>query len=96
VLSVALGAALPVGALIVHPDGVDFTLLEPVELAIALFILIPALYGLLLTVLVERRISPPAASWGRLEALRWLLRSGAAAVVVVALLDLGSDFSALT
>jgi hypothetical protein len=96
VLSVALGAGLPVGALIVHPEGVDFTLLEPVELAVALFVLIPALYGVLMAVLVERRIAPPPASWGRLEALRWVLRAGAAAVIAVALLDLGNDLSTLT
>jgi hypothetical protein len=96
VLSVALGAGLPVGALIVHPGGVDFTLLQPVRLSVALFVAIPALYGVLLTVLVEPRIAPPPASWGRLEALRWLLRAGAAAVVIVALLDLASDLSALT
>ena len=95
-LSVALGAGLPVGALIVHTDGVDFTLLEPVQLAVALFVLIPALYGVLLAVLVEGRVAPPPESWGRLEALRWLLRAGAAAVIAVALLNLLSDLSVLT
>jgi len=33
------------GALLVKPDGVDFTVLEPVLLAIALFVLIFALFG---------------------------------------------------
>jgi hypothetical protein len=95
VLSVALGAGLPVGALIVHTDGVDFTLLEPAELAVALFVLIPALYGVLLTALVERHVAPPPASWGRLEALRWVLRAGATAVIAGALLNLADDLSVL-
>src|SRR5688500_17459854 len=40
------------GALIVEPEGVDFVLLEPVALAIALFVLLPALYGALVSWLV--------------------------------------------
>lgn len=93
-LSVALGAGLPVGALIVHPDGVDFTLLEPLWLAVALFVAIPALYGVLLALVVEER-APAPPGWGRWETLRWMLRVGAASVVAVAFLDLAGDVSAL-
>lgn len=96
VLSVVLGAGLPVGALIVHTDGVDFTLLSPPALAMGLFVAIPALYGLLLTLLVERYAAPVPPSWGRLEALRWVLRAGAAAAIAAGLLDLGSDLAVLT
>jgi hypothetical protein len=92
--SVALGAGLPVGALIVHPDGVDFTLLEPLWLAVALFVAIPALYGVLLALVVEER-APTPPGWGRWEVLRWVLRAGAASVVVAAFLDLASDVAAL-
>ena len=40
VLSISLGPAVVVGALLVHPEGVDFTLLRPRWLAIALFVAI--------------------------------------------------------
>ena len=46
--------AIVVGAGIVHSDGVDFVLLDPVWLAIGLFLAIPALYAALLTVVAER------------------------------------------
>lgn len=52
-LWVAASAAL-VGATVVHEDGVDFTLLEPVSLAIALFVAVPAAAAALVVVLVER------------------------------------------
>ncbi len=39
----ALAAGAIVGAIIVKDDGVDFTLLEPVGLAVAMFIAIPAI-----------------------------------------------------
>jgi hypothetical protein len=54
VASIAAGPAVVVGAGIVHSDGVDFVLLEPLWLAIGLFLTIPALYAALLTVVAER------------------------------------------
>ena len=94
--SVALGAGLPVGALIVSTEGVDFTLLSPPEAAVAMFVGIPALFGLLLAVLAGRLVAPPPASWAALEPLRWLLRAGAAVVVSAGLVDLVRDLSVLT
>ena len=44
------------GALVIHPDGVDFTLLDPAWLAVALFVALPAAYGALMVVVVERRL----------------------------------------
>jgi hypothetical protein len=58
VLSISLGPAIVVGSMLVSPDGVDFTLLRPVPLAIALFVAIPGLYAVLLTVLAERWLEP--------------------------------------
>jgi hypothetical protein len=57
VLSVAAGAGAVVGSLLVHPDGIDFTL-EPVWLAIALFVAIPFVYAACLTLLAERWLRP--------------------------------------
>jgi hypothetical protein len=44
--------------MLVHPDGVDFTLLRPAPLAIALFVAVPGLYAALLTVLADRWMEP--------------------------------------
>lgn len=52
-LWVALAVTLG-GAAIVHEDGVDFTLLEPAGLAIALFVGLPGIAAALVVVLVER------------------------------------------
>jgi hypothetical protein len=41
------------GALFIHTDGIDFNLLEPAWLAVALFVVIPASGGLLIALLVE-------------------------------------------
>jgi hypothetical protein len=42
------------GALVIRPDGIDFTLLEPLALAIAMFIALPAIYGVAVSRLIER------------------------------------------
>jgi hypothetical protein len=47
------------GATVVHDDGVDFTLLEPAALAIALFVLLPGAASAVVVLLVER--------WSRVE-----------------------------
>lgn len=54
VCSVSIGPAVVVGAIVVHPDGVDFTLLSPLWLAVSLFVLIPAVYAALLGTLTDR------------------------------------------
>ena len=55
------------GALIVKPEGVDFVLLEPVALAIALFVLLPAIFGAVVSWLVNRAMEegawPDRWSW---------------------------------
>jgi len=47
-------AALFGGSILVHEDGVDFTLLEPALLAILLFVALPGLAAALVVLLVER------------------------------------------
>lgn len=56
-LSISLGPALVIGAIIVHTDGVDFNVLEPVWLAALLFIGVPFAYCALLHVLSVRALS---------------------------------------
>jgi len=52
----ALGAGIVVGAMLVHADGIDFTVLEPLWLAVGLFVAIPMLFGALIG---------PAVAWCR-------------------------------
>lgn len=58
--SVSVGAAVVVGSMIVHPDGVDFALLRPKPLAVGLFLAIPGLFAALLPVLARRFTGPVA------------------------------------
>jgi len=60
-LSISGGAAVVVGSMLVHADGVDFTVLGPAPLAIALFVAIPFGYVALLMWLGERLLAP--GSW---------------------------------
>jgi len=55
-LSISLGPALVIGAIIVHTDGVDFHVLEPVWLAALLFIGVPFAYCALLHLLSVRAL----------------------------------------
>lgn len=85
----ALGAGVPSGDLIVHTDGVDFTILEPVALSIALFVLLPALYGALLSLVVDRWWPPQPTRGGSVPfVLSWLGRGAALVVGTLFLIDL--------
>jgi len=55
-LSISLGPAVVIGAIIVHTDGVDFNILEPVWLAALLFIGVPFAYCALLHLLSVRAL----------------------------------------
>jgi hypothetical protein len=51
------------GALVVDPVGLDFTVLGPLPLAVAMFVALLAAYGALMSVWVERRLGaehPPS------------------------------------
>lgn len=61
VTSMIIGPAVVVGAMLVHRDGVDFTLLQPAALSIALFVAIPGLYAALVSTLADRWLE--AGSW---------------------------------
>ena len=59
----ALAVAAAGGGQFVHEDGIDFHLLEPAALAVALFVALPGLAAALVVVLVERWIvRDPAAN----------------------------------
>jgi hypothetical protein len=68
------------GAAFIRPDGIDFTRLDPLPLAIAMFIALPAIYGVAMSLFVERLLrSDPGAtgSWGWLLGLLPLVAFGA-------------------
>jgi hypothetical protein len=71
-LTIAFGAGAVVGSMLVHPNGVDFTVLELTWLAIAVFVAIPVGFG--------ATIGPALECWDRTDAWvnrgkwrRWLL-----------------------
>jgi hypothetical protein len=90
-------AGVGVGAMLVHRDGVDFTLLDA-PLAIGLFVAIPALYGGLLAWIVETRapVRPGPARGGSFVAVRWGGRALAVSAFLVLVRDLVLDTVALT
>ena len=52
------------GALVIRPDGIDFTLLEPLWLAVVMFIALPAAYGVAVSLLAERFLASDSAFAG--------------------------------
>lgn len=100
VVCVALGAGIGVGSVLVHTDGVDFTLLRPAWLAIALFVAIPAAYGAALTLIAENRLLadwpvPPRRGTLRGAPL-WVFRGGALGIGVASAVSLLGDIAELT
>jgi hypothetical protein len=58
------------GTFFIRPDGLDFTRLDPLPLAVAMFIALPAVYGMSMSLLVERLL-PRDSGWSRSRA--WFL-----------------------
>ncbi|WP_309648217.1 hypothetical protein [Nocardioides sp.] len=90
---VGLGSGVPVGNQLVHVDGLDFTLLQPLWLTVGFFVVIPALYGVVLTLVVEHRLLARwpvggAARRRRVDSLLWGGRAVAFAVGAASLLQL--------
>jgi hypothetical protein len=78
-LSMSLAPGVVVGAVIVHTDGVDFVLLEPVWLAVGLFIALPSIFCGLVHLWCQRALAD-----GGVQA-RWLLVCGLVLSVIVAI-----------
>lgn len=53
-VTLAVGAGAVVGSMLVHPDGIDFTLLEPMWLAVTLFVALPAAFAVCVAAAVDR------------------------------------------
>jgi hypothetical protein len=54
-------AGLVGGAEVIRPGGIDFTRLEPLGLAVAMFVALPAAYGVFASVVAERFLAPGSA-----------------------------------
>jgi hypothetical protein len=83
------------GAAVIHPDGIDFVVLEPLWLAIVMFIALPALYGVAMSALCE---ALTARAEGGKETQAWVgailpllaaLVLGPIGLLVIAVLGLG-------
>jgi hypothetical protein len=85
--AVAAGfGAIVGGAELLKPVGLDFTALAPLWLAVALFVAIPAGYGAVTSVLVERRLAgdaPPGVGWATIAPLVVLFLLGPVGFAIV-------------
>ena len=70
-LTTASASSAVVGSMLVHADGIDFTVLKPTWLAIGLFVALPGLFGFLIGSAVDAVSSPD--SWTAQGRRRWLL-----------------------
>lgn len=64
--------ALVGGSVVVHPGGIDFKLLSPLWLAIAMFVILPGLYGAAVSAMAENlgaRVSNRVIPWLAILAL---------------------------
>jgi len=96
ILSMPAGATIVIGSMLVHSDGVDFSLLKPVWLAVAMTLAVPFLYTLLLAWLVDRRLGDEAGAWRAVPPVVPLLARVALTVLaVVCLVDLMSTVDAI-
>lgn len=85
-VTVGITAGALVGALVIHPTGRDFTLLEPTWLAASLFIALPAAFGVLLVYAVDGAARP--GHWAARDERR-LLVPGLLLLLVVPVLFVG-------
>ena len=70
-LTTGFGAGIVVGSMLIHTDGVDFTVLKPTWFAIGLFIVVPGLFGLAIGPVTDAVGRPD--SWTARGWRRWLL-----------------------
>jgi hypothetical protein len=87
-----------VASMVVNPDGVDFTLLGPLWLAVGLFVAVPAVYGPLMHVAMLRvgGVPPGAELATRAPTVAWTLRAFFVALTVLALVSLLGDVRTLS
>jgi hypothetical protein len=70
-LTTGVASAAVAGSILVHADGVDFTVLQPTWLAIGLFVALPGLFGILIGASVDS--VSRSDSWTARGRWRWVL-----------------------
>lgn len=91
-LSIGVGAGVVAATQVIHSDGVDFRILEPLALAVALFIAVPVLHVAMLDVVAVRiraRLGVPVPSLT--GPIAWILRAGLVVLFVIAVVSLVTD-----
>jgi hypothetical protein len=89
ILSMPVGVTIVVGSLLVHSDGVDFTLLQPWWLAVSMTLAVPFLYTLMLSALADRWLGGGPSVWSRLPAaVPWIARAAFIALMAISLVNL--------
>ena len=83
-LTVGLTAGALVGSMVIVPGGIDFTFLEPTWLAVAFFVGLPVVSGILLTLAVDLVAQP--GSWTGRGRTAWMLPAVQLALVPPAVL----------
>lgn len=96
VASLALGAVLVIGAMMLHSDGIDFNRLQPVWLAVVLTLSVPLLYAVGVSWLGDRWLGNGPTFWQRVPtAVPWIARAGLAALAVVAAVTLAGTLDGI-
>jgi hypothetical protein len=91
-VSMPLGVGAVAGSSLVHSEGVDFTVLEPTVLAVALTLAVPVLAATLVSAVGDRWIGSEQTVWQLLPAaVPWAARAGFAALALVAANSLLAD-----
>ena len=85
--TLGIAAGVVAGSMLIHADGIDFTVLKPKWLAIGLFIALPALFAIVMGVMVDS--VSRSESWTARRPWRWLLP-----VIVLACIPLAVIFLA--
>lgn len=96
----AIAAAALGGGALVHSDGIDFRVLEPLWLTVGLFVLIPGLWGVTIVVVSERLLrSDHLTRFAPVVHRRYWRPSGwvlLAALTAIGVRDLVGDIRTLT
>lgn len=83
-LTVAAGSGAVVGSMLIHADGIDFRVLKPTWLAVGLFVALPALFGAVIGVVVDRVAAiAVSAGWRRWVVPTMLVAAFPVMIVVV-------------
>ena len=93
-VSLPLGGAIVVGSMLVHSDGIDFNVLEPLGLAVALTLSVPLLFTIGVVWLGDRWLGDAPTFWQRVPAaVPWIARAGLTALAVLAGAELAQTLS---